>query len=205
MKLYVEGGGDTAALKAVCRAGFSTFINKAGIIKRPRIVACGCRQDAYDSFCTAITNGEEAMLLVDSEATVSAQHQSGKTDTWLPWSHLYVRDRWKKPTSSVDTDCHMMVQVMESWFLADQAALQDFFNRGFNSKMLPAAANPIEGIAKATVYSALQRATVDCKTKAPYDKAEHSFKLLAIIDPAKITTASPWAARFVAELKKKME
>lgn len=191
-------------LKTACRAGFSTFITKAGITKRPRIVACGGRQDAYDSFCIAVKNGEEAVLLVDSEDAVSQQHQSGQAHGWLPWGHLSVRDKWSKPGGSKDTDCHMMVQVMESWFLADQNALQTFFNQGFKPLALPAAANPIEGIPKATVYGALHAATKHCKTKAAYDKGEHSFKLLAIIDPATVIAASPWAARFVDELKKKM-
>jgi hypothetical protein len=67
VKLYVEGGGDTTELKGACREGFRTFISKAGIIKRPRIVACGSRRDAFESYCTAIASWEEALLLVDSE------------------------------------------------------------------------------------------------------------------------------------------
>jgi hypothetical protein len=49
----------------------------------------------------------------------------------------------------------------------------------------------------------VQRAQ-NCKTKAEYGKGEHAFKLLASIDPAKVMAASPWARRFVDELKKKM-
>jgi hypothetical protein len=45
----------------------------------------------------------------------------------------------------------------------------------------------------------------NCKTKAPYGKGEHSFKLLALIDPTKVANASPWANRFINELKKKMD
>lgn len=204
MKLYVEGGGDTAALRAACREGFTNFITEAGIKKRPRVVACGGRRDAYESFFTAITQGEEAMLLVDSEDPVASQHQSGEPNQWLPWGHLFLRDNWNKPAGSSDTDCHLMVQVMESWFLADQGTLKTYFGQGFNANALPAVANPIEGIAKTTVYNALQQATSNCKTKAPYGKGAHSFKLLVNIDPSKVTAASPWAKRFVDDLKKKM-
>ena len=115
VKLYVEGGGDSAALKAACREGFTTFITKAGIQNRPRVVACGSREDAFDSFCTAIAQGEDAMLLVDSETSVATNHQSGALNQWRPWDHLFQRDRWSKPEPSRDTDCHLMVQVMESW------------------------------------------------------------------------------------------
>lgn len=31
VKIYVEGGGDSAALKTVCREGFSKFLSKAGL------------------------------------------------------------------------------------------------------------------------------------------------------------------------------
>jgi len=204
VKLYVEGGGDTAALKAACREGFTTFITKAGIKNRPRVVACGSRRDAYDSFCTAIAQGEAAVLLVDSEAPVSAAHQTGVPDKWLPWGHLLQQDNWSQPNGSSDTDCHLMVQIMETWFLADRDTLAAFFGNGFKETQLPAEGRTIEGVAKSHVYKALQDSTAHCKTKAQYGKGEHSFKLLARIDPANVTTASPWAKRFVEELKKKV-
>lgn len=208
VKIYVEGGGDAASLKTACREGFATFIRKAGITKQPRIVACGGRHDAYESFCTAIANGQAAMLLVDSEEAIAAAHQSYEDKSkWLPWLHLKQRqgDGWDKPKSSEDTDCHLMVQVMESWFLADRDTLKVFFNHGFKESKLPAVSRPVEGVAKEDVYAAMKNATADCKTKAVYGKGEHSFKLLALIDPAKVTGASPWARRFVDELKKKMD
>ena len=206
VKLYVEGGGDTATLKSACREGFTTFITKAGLTRRPRIVACGSRRDAFDSFCTAIAGGEDAVLLVDSEDAVNVQHQTGKPEDWMPWLHLKARqgDGWDKPQGSADTDCHLMVQIMESWFLADREALKGFFGQGFKETALPSANIAVEGVAKLQVYAALTQATNHCKTKAAYGKGEHSFKLLKTIDPAKVTQASPWAKRFVDELRKKM-
>jgi len=67
VKIYVEGGGDSAALKTACREGFSKFLSKAGLAGRmARVVACGSRADAFDSFLTAVRSGEVAILLVDS-------------------------------------------------------------------------------------------------------------------------------------------
>jgi len=58
VRLYVEGGGDSKELKTHCRRGFRKFIEKAGLQGRmPRIVACGGRQRAYDSFATALAAG----------------------------------------------------------------------------------------------------------------------------------------------------
>lgn len=204
MKLYVEGGGDSNSLKTACREGFAKFLQKAGLQGRmPRIVACGSRRDAYDSFCTAIANGETAFLLIDSEAPVLAHHQQGEMHEWLPWQHLAGRegDRWKKPAGAENTHCHLMVQCMENWFLADHQALASFFAQGFKVNQLPATANSIETIDKQPLYRALAQATNSCKSKAVYGKGEHSFKLLGLIDPGKVTGASAWAKRFVDTMR----
>jgi hypothetical protein len=212
VRLYVEGGGDAAALKTACREGFAKFLGKAGLQGHmPRIIACGGRENAYDSFCTAVANGQRAFLLVDSEAPVAPQLGAPKSEPqdrqqWLPWAHLNQRkgDEWAKPSDARDIDCHLMVQIMESWFLADSSALATFFGAGFNAKKLPNPGVAIESIAKADVYKALADATTSCKTKAAYGKGEHSFKILAVIDPDKVRAASPWAKRFVEALKTEM-
>ncbi|GHU04628.1 hypothetical protein FACS1894147_09970 [Spirochaetia bacterium] len=208
MKLYVEGGGDTNFLKTACRNGFSEFLKKSGLKdKMPRIVACGSRQDAFDSFSIAINKGDSALLLVDSECAVDSTNQPpNDVDHWKPWTHLKNRpgDKWQKPANTTDDDCHFMVQCMESWFIADRETLKTFFGKGFNEKALPSAQNPIELIDKAQVYKSLAEATKNCETKGQYGKGDHSFKLLAQIDPMKVSAASPWADRFVRTLKAKM-
>ncbi len=205
MKLYVEGGGESKALKTACRAGFSEFLSKAGLKgKMPRIVACGSREDAFDSFCTAINQGDCACLLVDSEDAVATKHQQGKPEQWQPWEHLKQCDNWEKPESATDLECHLMVQCMEAWFMADCKATAIFFARGFEENRLPAAARPIESISKQELYDALKNATQNCQ-KGRYDKGSHSFKLLAMLEPANVQTASPWAKRLIDTLKKQMK
>ena len=145
------------------------------------------------------------MLLVDSEAAVAEHHQAGRSEAWLPWAHLKIRDDWSQPPQSAASDCHLMVQVMENWFLADRRTLQEFFGQGFNVQALPAEAHAVENVSKAQAYSALQTATRQCKTKTAYGKGEHSFKLLARLDPEGVAGASPWARRFIQMLKEKMD
>lgn len=206
VKLYVEGGGDSASLKSECRRGFREFLEKAGLQgKMPQIIACGSRNDAFDSFCTGLNNGEHALLLIDSESPVSDQHQIGKDcDLWLPWLHLAERkgDEWTQPHNSTNLSCHFMVQCMESWLIVDHACLSSFFGIGFKSNQLPNAANQIEKIPKSEIYRSLKIASRSCKTKSQYNKGNHSFKLLALVDPQKIVNASPWAKRFVDHLLK---
>jgi hypothetical protein len=97
-----------------------------------------------------------------------------------------------------------MVQCMENWFLTDRETLRTFFGQGYRETALPPACQNIETILKDTVLRSLSEATKDCKTKARYDKGEHSFDLLARIDPAKVTASSQWANRFVTAVKTAM-
>ncbi len=199
MKLYVEGGGDSNPLRTECRKGFSAFLEKAGLKGRmPRIVACGSRNDAYDSFVTAVSKGESAMLLVDSESAVE------ECNTGRPWQHLLQRqgDEWSKPENASEEQCHLMVQCMEAWLLADREGLAKFFGNGFNMNALPATGCSIESISKQRLYSSLEQATRN--TKVSYSKGGNSFKLLAKLDANKVIEGSAWAERFVNELKKVM-
>jgi hypothetical protein len=214
VKLYVEGGGDSQLLKTACRQGFSEFLGKAGLVGHmPRVVAGGSRNRAFDMFCTAIQAGEPALLLVDSEEAIKPASQPGNAALaadralWKPWVHLKQRvgDGWSMPEGSEDGQCHLMVQCMESWLLADRDVLSGFFKQGFKPAALPALSRVIEGLDKPLIYQALARATSDCKTKAIYGKGDHSFKLLALIDPAKVFSASPWAQRFIETVQLRME
>ena len=188
--LYVEGGGDSAALKRACRKGFRKFIEKAGLIgSMPKIVACGSRGNAYQSFCIAHASEKgPAMLLVDAEEPVTA---SG------PWQHLKDRDRWDRPDTATDDQCHLMVQAMESWFLADKDALQSFYRQGFRSQDLPQDL-AIENIPKLEVFNGLSRATRNTKR---YKKGTDSFEILEKLDPQKVRNASDYADRFICALR----
>jgi len=161
----------------------------------PRIIACGGRKEAYDDFCTGVHNDSpatKAMLLVDSESPVEEAS---------PWAHLKKRtgDQWSRPSAASDDQCHLMVQCMESWFLTDRVALTEFFGQGLSGNALPNNPN-IEEIDKKKVLNSLRNATRNCLPKGAYDKGNHSFKLLARIDPEKTVKASPWAKRFVEVL-----
>lgn len=102
IRLFVEGSGnDNRLLKRACREGFSKFLARAGFSGRmPRIVACGSRDDAFDSFQTACDEGLPAILLVDAEEALRSES---------PSKHLHARDKWKF-SGSDDEQVHLMVQ-----------------------------------------------------------------------------------------------
>lgn len=191
-KLYVEGGGDSKSLKAACRRGFRKFLERAGVAgQMPRIVACGGRQNVFKDFQTAQnTDDGRPMLLVDAEEPVQASSA---------WEHLSARDHWNRPPTSTDNQCHLMVQVMESWFLADRAALQSFYGQGFNANALSGNTN-IEQISKKHVYRDLANATRHTQ-KSWYNKHSHSFDILATLCPERVEAASSFAKLFLEALR----
>ena len=189
--VYVEGGGNGRALRRACREGFSSFFRKAGLNERmPKVVACGSRRQAYNRFRAAISqrSPDFIVLLVDSEGPVQA-------DT--PWAHLRERegDRWERPAGATESSVHLMVQVMESWFLADRECLARHFGNGFNGNALPAQ-RTIEDVAKADVERALRNSTKPSR-KGRYNKGRDSFALLRLLDAAKVIEASPHARRLI--------
>ena len=188
-KLYVEGGGNGRALRQALREGFRDFFKNAGLKRLPRIVACGSRQHAYDNFRRAIDmpSGYFVALLVDSEGPVNAT---------TAWAHLKERDRWERPASATEKTAHLMVQVMESWFLADRDCLARHFGNGFRASALPAPQRNVEDVAKEDVERALNESTRHSR-KGRYAKGRDSFELLRQIDAAKVIEASPHARRLI--------
>ena len=65
---------------------------------------------------------------------------------------------WSQPDQSAERNAHLMVQCMESWFLADMDALTGFFGDGFNSGALPRRPD-IENVSKRDLERGLRRAT----------------------------------------------
>lgn len=204
--VYAEGGGsgaNSAALQAEFRQAFAEFLSKTelGKTRRPRVVTCGGREQAFNMFRTAIGQGKNALLLVDSEESISPANQPPPANNWRPWAHLQNQANWQKPVGASDDDCHFMAPCMEIWFLTDGPTVLNFFGQGFDQTKLPA--GPFEAVSKQAAYTALAQATRGCKTKGTYGKGTHSFKLLALIDPVKVTAGSQWAKRFLDELAKR--
>lgn len=190
--IYIEGGGDAPQLKARCRKAFNKFIQGLGFKgSMPKLVACGSRRNAYEQFCTALKQGKNVFLLVDSEAPVKKDHE------FDPWRHLQQRegDGWTAPPNATAADCHLMVECMENWFLADIPALKRYYGRGFKENKLPNTSKGIEKVIKSSVYTGLKEATKTTR-KGSYTKGDHSFSILEQIDPNKVTEASKWAKQF---------
>ena len=180
--IYIEGGGDRDEnLARLFRRSWTKFFKAAGLEGRmPRIVRGGGRARTFDLFQTAIGNprpGRVPLLLVDSEADVAGDHSE--------WRHLQARDGWDRPPAARDDQVFLMVQVMETWLVADRTALRGYFGTLFRENALRQWPD-LENVSKRDVLDALTRATAACPRR--YTKGEVSFELLERIDPARVET-----------------
>ena len=193
-KLYIEGGGDRSKSRATrFRQGWKRFFEKTGVGARIKIVRGGGRDQTYDRFVTAISEpstGDLPILLVDSESAVQDGHSV--------WQHLKEQDGWDRPGGADGDQAFLMVQVMETWFLADREALHRYFGTGFRKRALSEWPQ-LEAVPKATVLTALDRATAQCPKR--YGKGRVSFELLTEIDPGRVAQACPHAKDLIDRLK----
>ena len=91
-----------------------------------------------------------------------------------------------------------MVQVMETWFLADRNALRQYFGAGFRENALRQWPD-LENVSKDDVLDALARATAECSRR--YAKGTVSFELLGRIDSARVEAECPHANALLDRLR----
>ena len=147
----------------------------------------------FDMFATAIGSprpGELPLLLVDSEDPVAPGH--------TVWQHLKARDNWDRPNGAADDRAFLMVQVMETWFLADRDLLRQYFGAALREQHLrqwPA----LEALTKDTVLNTLVQATAGCTRS--YSKGRVSYELLAKLNPGDVEAKCPHAKALLDRLK----
>jgi len=168
VSIFVEGGANRKDLRARCRQGFSTLLRKAGIQAPFQVIPCGSK--AYDDFCSALQGrGADGvpLLLVDSEGPVQPNHGA--------WQHLN-----KRPQGVRDEQAQLMAQCMETWIVTGRAQLKERYGVGFRESALPKRPD-LEAVAHHEMQKNLAVAT-----DGAYHKGEHSFTLLAGLDPAEL-------------------
>ncbi len=200
IRIYVEGGGNRGDTKAVFRQGMSKFLCELKNLSLSRgvrwqIIACGSRDSALQDFQSALKSHPTAfnLLLIDAEAPVS-----------VPSAILHLQQNDKCSLGGITADqCHLMVEVMENWFLADIAALESFYGQQFNPSAIPPTQN-VEAIGKARVEAALENAT-RATQKGRYHKIQHGTKLLEKINPTTVRSRAPYCNLLFEKLKEKIE
>jgi hypothetical protein len=199
VRIYAEGGGDKKDTRALLREGFSLFLVSLREMARNRgirwnVTVCGGRKQAYDRFVTALNDHQNAfnVLLVDSEGPVAT----------TPWLHLLGRDNWSAQGAH-DDHCHLMVQAMEAWLVADPSALEEYYGQGFNANPIPGVGN-VETIPKASLVPILETATQQTQ-KGQYRKIQHGADLLSRVDTEIVRGKAPHCDRMFTTLTTKMQ
>lgn len=195
IRIYIEGDPQL-------REGFRYFLDpiydaaKRNHIKIESPKLCGSRGDTYKAFRAATRTYPAAcvVLLVDSEGPVD------KT----PWAYLKNRpeDGWDS-LGTDNTNCHLMVQTMEAWFIADLDALHQYYGPGFQESAIPKNLR-VEEIDKLTLKSSLETATRNTR-KGKYHKTRHASHLLERLDVNKVRQAAPHCDRLFVTLARMME
>lgn len=188
--IYVEGGGGKDS-KDRLRQAFGQFLTGPRVIAREqrvrwRVVLCGSREQTYQKFRERLRNQPDAgpvFLLVDADRPVNSTPREHLSGGETRWDLSFATDR----------QCHLMVEMMESWFLADQATLADFYGRDFTAGQIPNRTN-VEDIPKSQVYDRLDRATRNTR-KGKYDKADHAPQILKNVDPDRVRSRAPHCDR----------
>jgi len=186
IRLYIEGGGDSKDGKAMLRRGFAGFLGALRDTAREkrvewRIVVAGSRQNTLDAFRLACRIHAEAfnLLLVDSEDCVSI----------APHEHIRRHDKVNVPADQ----CHLMVQIMEAWIVADRDAVRRFYGQGFVESALPATKD-VESIAKDALLKGLENASRRTQ-KGTYHKIHHGAALLERVDSLLVRQSAPHCQR----------
>ena len=193
--IFMEGGGSGAQSAAAIRRGMDEFLGSAKNSARMgglrwNLVPCGSRENACRRFREALNQTPESVatiLLVDAEAEV-------KTD---PREHLLRQDGWDLRAAPEEA-VHLMVQVMETWIVADPDELARYYGQGFKTAKLSGRID-LEQEPKTQVQSGLKEATRRTG-KGRYNKISHASELLARIRPARVQARCQHCKRLFEEL-----
>ena len=192
--LYVEGGGHGRDGKAALRQGFDILLAKQKLRARDRqwrwrLTMCGSRSEAYRAFTHAVKDRLAGVvgLLVDSEGPVFDASPGGRV------THLAGRDGWDLAGAPADS-VHLMIQCMETWLVADAAALAAVYGQGFQARSL-SSRRDLDGESKADVLASLDRATRRT-ARAGYGKIRDASAVLGKSSPETIAARCPSFAVF---------
>jgi hypothetical protein len=154
IRIYFEGN------KAL-RSGFEIFFAELRLAAREAhsTIELIAARDGPHEYRKATRSHPQAwnILLQDSEGPLPAQHEK---------------------------DTFWMVELMEAWFLADGAALADYYRDGFRPNAIGDTLD-VERIPRVEVMNRLRRATSDT-SKGRYDKVKHAPFLLEKLDSHKV-------------------
>ena len=139
VRVYIEGGATGRTADSDFRRGWRKFLNELHALARRHryqsldVVRGKGRGNAYRRFVNYKKEhpADLCVLLVDSEMEVP--------DNSRVWDIVARRegDSWARPAWATERHLYLMVRMVETWLLTDQAALQAFFKRALTRRYSP--------------------------------------------------------------------
>lgn len=191
VRLYIEGdtkqkgSGNSITRRQGFNEFFGKWVKEKNLNARFHSILCGDRGSAVKIFLNdnAIYSKDLVILLIDTEREKDINENA----------IVFLR----KDFPSYDfkeikeSQCHFMVQTMESWFLADKEKLAECYDNKFNEKVL-LKNKEVEKIPKKDAIDGLKNATKETRNgKGEYGKGADSGKILGEIRPQKVRAAAP--------------
>ena len=186
IRLYIEGDtkqqgiGNSITLRQGFNEFFGKWTNEENVETKIQPILCGDRGKAVKIFLNDDVQYSEgfAILLIDSEREKDENKNAKEflQEDFPNFDFKHVND----------SQCHFMVQAMESWFIADKKKLAACYDNKFNNKILPKTLN-VEKIPKDDAIEKLKLATKDTRNgTGEYGKGADSGKILGTIRPQKV-------------------
>lgn len=204
--LFIEGGASGANSKELtirCQKAFHRLLERMDLDlqrRKPKLRACGGRDRVFRDFRTEMQAGDHDYIAmwIDSEEPMADIEQ-----TWKHLARVTTVAPWKKPDGAMDDQVLFMTTCMETWIVADRAALREHYHpkQSLNESPLPSTTD-LEARQRHEVQQALERATENCKNG--YSKGRRSFEIFEKLDPAILKRHLPSFARVHRILKAKL-
>lgn len=197
VRLYVEGGPvgvNSDALRAFRTAFKRHLVRLDSRLKDMEVVARGSVHTTIKSYAEGFRQfspESQVALLVDSDGPVTAPSCA---------EHLKPKLDAAGVPKNARALVFLMVQCMESWFIADLAALKQCFGGKLRDQVIPRHTD-VEAVSVKDVLSALNESVKQTPT-AKYHKVQHGTRILESLNPVQVAARSKHAGELHDFLRK---
>lgn len=204
VRIYIEGDKKNKTSNISLREGFSVFFDVLREKARERkikfdIILCGSSAETFRDFQFGVRSHPNSFVtfLIDSDDELDNQ------DTPKSFLQKQTKSKNWEWRNVEDEQCHLMIQIMESWLIADIETLKNYYGKDFHANSIPKNKN-IEKVPKLDVENSLAKATKDTK-KGVYHKVKHGAELLTKVNKEIIKLKSKHCQLIFDTIKEKID